>query len=490
MKKSFLQLLKKHQVSIILSGIMLIGVFFRFYNIPDKYGFDPDPTRDAIIAYYGSRNFEFPLIGAPSGIGDFSFGPWYYYQLILFSIVVPSMYAPWIYIGIFSLIFIYIMYKIGDLASGKFLGLLLAGFAAFSPAQVGPTSGLSNPNLVPFHAALAIYIFILFLKKEPNLWWAFLWGIVLGIGINNHFQVLLLLILPFVFFVVKKELRFRRGIVFLLGLGATFIPLLLFNLQTKWYMVHQFSSFLLNAGDTNYVPNSWRIYLFDFWPAFSSYVWGVPVELGILLAIFVGAATFYQVLTRKLSREYALMLCCFAVIFVVLRYYSGERQYYYHLFLHPFIFIFLGYALITLMKTTMGKVIGGVLIVSIGVSASIFNAERMKSRADNLEFRKQAQEITQQYPNKSLAIYHCKNLSEDLTKGLIVYLHPQNTLSDKPDEKIGVGSTECKTEHSEKKMVMVNLTRMNKQQLKENDWVLVTPKTVYDQTLWWWKDQK
>ena len=141
--------------------IVLVAVFFRFYNTPARYGFDFDPTRDALVSIYGAENLKFPLIGPQSGIAPFTFGPWYYYQIILSRIILPFDYAPWIYIGITSVISVIVMYLIGKKLENEKLGLLLALLMALSPAELGPITGLSNPNLVPITASLSLLLFIL-----------------------------------------------------------------------------------------------------------------------------------------------------------------------------------------------------------------------------------------------------------------------------------------------------------------------------------------
>ena len=113
---------KKIQLLLLIT-ILLLGVFFRFYNTPERYSMGDDSTRDAMVAIAGAQQLQFPLTGPFSSLGPFTFGPWYYYQLILFSLL-PLSYAPWIYMGITSLAFIFVIYKIGEELQGKYLDLL------------------------------------------------------------------------------------------------------------------------------------------------------------------------------------------------------------------------------------------------------------------------------------------------------------------------------------------------------------------------------
>ena len=62
--------------------ILIIGIFFRFYNTPMRYSLGDDSSRDAMVAFEDAKEFQLPLLGPFSSLGPFTFGPWYYYQLI------------------------------------------------------------------------------------------------------------------------------------------------------------------------------------------------------------------------------------------------------------------------------------------------------------------------------------------------------------------------------------------------------------------------
>src|ERR1035437_5678635 len=101
MKKIFNKCIKftrENKIVIFLFAIVLFGAFLRFFNYPARYGFDIDATRDAILTQYAAAHYLLPMIGPASALGSFNFGPWYYYQLILFQHLVPFAYAPWVYI--------------------------------------------------------------------------------------------------------------------------------------------------------------------------------------------------------------------------------------------------------------------------------------------------------------------------------------------------------------------------------------------------------
>jgi len=125
------------------------------------------------------REFQLPLTGSFSSLGPFTFGPWYYYILILSHFVIPSVWAPWIAVGLISisLIVIVIMYGIGKLLGNQWFGLILASLATFSPFQILSGAAMVQHSLVGPLTALALYLFLeIWLKKHSPLF-----GILKGI---------------------------------------------------------------------------------------------------------------------------------------------------------------------------------------------------------------------------------------------------------------------------------------------------------------------
>jgi len=130
----------------ILLGIILLGTFLRFYNYPYRYALGEETIRDAVIGIEGARQLQFPLTGSFSSLGPFTFGPWYAYQLIIFYLIFPSVYSPWIYLSIISVLYIFIIYKVGKILNGEFFGLVIAFLTAISPAQIISATHLTSHN--------------------------------------------------------------------------------------------------------------------------------------------------------------------------------------------------------------------------------------------------------------------------------------------------------------------------------------------------------
>lgn len=486
--------IKKHiSIEVIcLVLILCIAVFFRFYNTPNRYGFDGDPTRDALVIFEAAKEHVFPIIGVSSGIAPITFGPWYYYQLILFQIIFPFAFSPWAYIGITSVLVSFILYKTGELLGGKRFGLLLAFLAAISPAETGQTQGLSNPNLIPFYAALVLWLFIKLLKaKSCSVWLFFLWGFLLSVGMNVHYQMVGLCFLPLVYFIYRREQLFPRFGLFLLGFFIPWIPLLIFNMLYHWNTVAGLSFFFIHHH-TNYIPNSWKIYLGTFWLPFWSYVLGVNNILGLFTILFTIVAFVYVFIRKQLSQEYLLLVIAFLFNLIFFRYALAQRDYYYYLFLHGFIFIFFAFALWQLHRFAFGWVVAVVIMAPITIGMIQGDISRLATRQDQIMMRTQATELMQKFSNQDFALFICSEKQRTNAQGTDFFLNIHNRLSDAAKStQLGFIDTDCSAKALQHKRIkgatnLVNITGISNKQLTQEGWTKISPKTEYYHAFWWW----
>ncbi len=476
--------------TIFLICIIIASFYFRFYNTPNRYGFDPDPVRDALTIYQGATHFQFPLTGAMSGIAPFTFGPWYYYQLILFQILFPLNYAPWIFIGLSSVLAVFVMYKIGSSLENKWFGLMLALFMALSPSETGQTQGLSNPDLVPLYTTLIIWIFIMLMKKNTASWWLLIWGVVFGIGINIHYQIILLLPLFLFYLYFNSSHILKKSIHFFLGLGITFIPLLLFNLFTNWHTVRGVLYYVTIGRATTYIPNSWKIYLFSFWLPYLSYIFGLTNLNQIILFFLSIMGLVYASFIKKLHRIYLIFILTFILDFFILRYFLANRDYYYYLFLHPIIFILVGFALWQLRTFRFGKVAILFILFFIIIGMIPQDQQRLVSRVDNIGMSNQAEFLMNKFPNRPISIYACSNNRVvNLAEGIVFFLKNNHRLGMGEGTKIAIINNDCKTtlsgfakyeEYSEVELTN-DLALVNQKKL-----MLITPKEIYNANVSWW----
>jgi len=396
--------LKKQKLQFyIFLGILLLGIFLRFYNYPYRYSLGEETIRDAVIGIEGARELQFPLTGSFSSLGPFTFGPWYAYQLIIFYLIVPFVYSPWIYLSIISVLYIFIMYKIGKILGGDNFGLVLSFITAISPAQIISATHLTSHNNTNLFAVLAIWLFLIALSKNKSKCWNFLLGFVIGVGMNLHFQMGGLLVLPLALLIYKK--RFLNFIYSGLGIVISFIPMLVFELNNHWFTTRNIFFYLTEGKNAIYVPNRWLFYVRDFWPAFWSDALGVPVWFGSIIIVFFLISIVWVFYKKKLSKSLLLLIVAFLFNFILLRYYWGPRFFGYLNFLRPFVFIFTTFAIINLKykKAYIGLIlIPFIIFFSYPRTMSELNKDPYSMWVYN-----GVNELEKNYPNDKFSLYIC-----------------------------------------------------------------------------------
>jgi hypothetical protein len=471
---------------VLLLIILAIGALLRFWGYPLRYGFDIDATRDAILVQYAATHNIFPVVGAVSALGSFNFGPWYYYQLILFQTLIPFSYSSWIYISLISLVTIVIMWALGtELVSKKF-GLLLALLTALMPGQIIAGTGLSNPDLVLAFSALSLWLFIHTLKSKSFFWIPLLLGLSIGIGINCHYQMLYFAFLPF-FLIFRKSGRVKAIFLSFLGIFLTFIPLLYFNLTHHWQTVFGFLDYYVYGKNKIYVPNRWLLYLFDFWPTFWSFVFGLPALAGLFLMAASFLSSLILILKRKVSLAYVLIFAFFIFCFIMLRFFSGERVNYYLIFLHPFLILFTGIFLWQILRLCFGKIIFGVLLVIIVITGIRVDLAHTYPVSSHVKFANQEQFLEKYYPGKKFSFFACDGQYRDQVQAMVFLMSNKKLLGE--DVKIGFKDPHCfyppNTEGDKmlSRAGAVNLSAYSINDLKNYKWTLISPKYLYDSLL-------
>lgn len=493
-----IKFLKKQKLQFyILLGILILGAFLRFYNYPYRYSLGEETVRDAVIGIQGARDLQFPLTGSFSSLGPFTFGPWYAYQLIVFYLIVPFVYSPWIYLSIISVIYIFIMYKIGKIIGGNAFALVLSFLAAISPAQIISATHLTSHNNTNLFAALAIWVFLILINKNKSKWWNFLLGFIIGVGMNLHFQMGGLLSLPLIVFLYKR--KFTNFICSGLGVIVSFVPMLIFELNNHWFTTKNIFFYLTEGKNAIYVPNRWLFYVRDFWPSFWADALGVPVWFGnVVIILFIGSLIWLG-WKKKLSKNVLLLMGVFLINFVLLRYYWGPRFFGYLNFLRPFVFIFTAFAIINLKYK---KIYIGLILLPLIV---FFSYPRIVSELKLDPFSKRmhdgVRELTVKHPDKKFALYSCSKEYESSynasTFSILFLLELEDRFS---KDGLSVGLVyDC--EYPQKnsltfeeeinypmlsKIGIVDFSTASKSAILEAGWSPISFAQIYDSYARWW----
>lgn len=483
MKKIF-DFVKRNKFLLALLAIVLLGAILRFYNYPLRYGFDIDATRDVILTQYFASSHIFPLVGPISALGSFNFGPWYYYQLILFQSLVPLSYAPWIYVSLTSLLMVVVMYKIGEELLGKEYGLVLALLSTVAPGEIISGTGLSNPDLVSLFASLSLLLFILLIKNEKRIWLSLFLGIAIGIGINCHYQMIYFLVLP-VLLLFRKTGKIKVILLAYLGVFLTFIPLLYFNITHDWKTLTGLLDYYIFGKNKVYVPNRWLSYLGDFWPTFWGYMFGFNRLVGGLLMVLSLLVSLWVVIKKKINLSYSLMFLLFVFSFVLLRYFSGERVYYYLIFFHPFLILMTGVLLwqltrIKILFNKFGTIFLALIltvIIFFGINVDIVHTHSVDS---HLDFVNKANYLSEKYSGSKFSFYACDGQYRNVVQGMVFLMGQKNRLGD--GIKIGFEDKNCKypTEKVNKDAIgAINFSSFSDKELNSLGWKKISPSYIY-----------
>ena len=479
----------------IFLAILLLGAFLRFYNYPYRYSLGDETIRDAVIGIEGARELQFPLTGSFSSLGPFTFGPWYAYQLIVFCLIFPFVYSPWIYLSIISVFYIFIMYKIGKLIGGDIFALILSFLVAISPAQIISATHLTNPNNTNLFAALSIWIFLILLAKNKSKWWSLLFGFILGVGINLHFQMAGLLIFPLVLLIYKR--KWMNFVYSALGVIITFIPMLIFEMNNHWFTTRNIFYYLTVGKNAIYIPNRWLFYVRDFWPSFWSDALGVPIWFGGVIIILFSLLIVRFAYKKGLSRNLLLLIVAFLFNFILLRYYWGPRFFGYLNFLRPFVFIFTAFAIINLKYK---KAYVGLILLPLIL---FFSYPRIISELSpdyfNKVIRVEVNQLEQEYPNKKFTLYTCANKYkgsyDSLAFSILFFLELKNKITDNGirialendcafPKKIG---EEKKSEYRLlSKIGIRDFSSASNSAILEAGWKPLTFARIYNQYARWW----
>ncbi|MGI8420266.1 MAG: ArnT family glycosyltransferase [Candidatus Levyibacteriota bacterium] len=476
-----------------ITAIVLIAAVIRLFDFPHGYGFDPDATRDAIIAFEGASHPYFPLAGAFSSTGPFTFGPWYYLSLIMVEFLFKTPFAPWLLMTAATLITVVAMYDIGRLVESRALGYVLAGFAALAPSEFVASGSLSNLSPVTLFAALTLWSSTRILTTmRPGVWWYFVLGASLGLGINAHYQMAGLLIVPVLVWFFSSSRKVQTALAVMLGVFLTFIPLLIFNISHDWHTLRGVVE-MYASRDRIYVPNSWKIYLGTFWPSLIQFIFGTPILVSAALLLIVPAVLCFEAFRKLLPRTVWILAIVVFLNIIQLRYYWGERYFPYHYYLEPFLLFLVGYVVYRLASIMRYGVVFSLLIgLSIGFSMVVFDYNRDRSfiLAPDQTLHVVAA-LQANYPDNPIEVYKCDGDRGWIAEATTYVMQFEKKPKSGRPVKLGMIDAICSyplDQHGRKVVgtPFVDLSLASENALKQASWSAVTTEGVFKKSAKWY----
>ncbi|EKD52974.1 MAG: hypothetical protein ACD_61C00186G0011 [uncultured bacterium] len=372
MIKRISRFISANKGSVLIFLILMIGIIFRFWHYFDRLNFSVDQGRDALIGLEAIRLHTLPLLGPPSSSWGFNFGPLYYYVIILFTQLLPSIYSPWIGFTILSVLSVFLAFKIGTFTRNSRFGIILAFVTAASFGEIVNSTNLLNTSLVSFAVFLSFFGVSSYLKtqKYPYLLLA---GFAISMAFQSHLQsvpLLFLLISPFFLNKKKKYLsKIKSVLLALSGFVLGMLPMIVFEIQHNLAWTKSIIDYATFGQYRFYTPVRWLTDITVFWPErFGGVLWSIP-KTGIFVVVIAFLVIVYHLYKKNIDKISLFALAIFLLEIFSIRNYRGPRSPEYLIFTQFFIiYIFsLTVALLVEKKNRLLTFVAVILILLFGL---------------------------------------------------------------------------------------------------------------------------
>lgn len=363
---------KKHRFEIIfIIFLIAISAFLRLYRIDEYMTFLGDEGRDALVVKKILINHDFPLLGAPTSVGNMYNGPLYYYMMAL-SMAVWWMnpIAAAVMVALIGTAAAGLVYYLARVWFGKVAAIISATLYAISPVNIIYSRASWNPNPAPFFALLGI-IGLYKSYKSGNYLWLILTGGALAFAVQMHLLALILIPIYgaiwlyelFAKIKLKKQIKnFWTGFILAFILFLTLMsPLAIFDIKYNYQNWRAFQTFFF--GDRATTVNLNPLNTFErIVPIYSDnlinrYIAGENFWLMILISILVLIpiiAFVYNLITKKKFSWTFFTLSIWLVGGVMgLALYKQTVYDHYSSFLNPAIFLLFG-SIVNLINSISG----------------------------------------------------------------------------------------------------------------------------------------
>ena len=239
----------KHQHSIFLLLIILIGLFFRTYDLVNRLEFAHDGDLQAWIVKDIIVNKHIRLIGQLTSADGIFIGPFYYYLLIPFYLLTNmdpiGATIPIIIISILTIVSYYFVFA---KLFKKEIGLIIAFFQAILIPHVLTDRSVVPTVTTPLWSIWYFYSIILLSRGKfqalPLL------AILIALIWHVHIALLpSLLAIPVAFLVSKKFPNLKLIIISIISFLLVSIPFILFELKHHFSQSHSLiTNFTTNHG--------------------------------------------------------------------------------------------------------------------------------------------------------------------------------------------------------------------------------------------------
>lgn len=322
---NFRQWITKNKTWVILVLIILLGAYLRLSDFSNLTRFNADQVRDAKIVdamYEG----EFPLLGPKAGGTTFKLGPAFYYLEYVSGLIFgQTPEASTLIIPILATASIAVLFFLLQIYFSANISLIITFLYATSYYAIRYTRFGWNPNAIPFFlfAFLLTILKLIAAEKNKRLKWYVILGIIMGIAMQLH--TTLLILMPVVFLAAHLYIFFReKKFHFLNFLFAIFIililhaPFLAYDIQNNGKNLKSFFSGTTTKTEKNSALSENLLLGGDFFLQGNTYVisgqepekkWSRPIKLiasknTVEIMLFVLGIVFFTSGSYLLLKEF------------------------------------------------------------------------------------------------------------------------------------------------------------------------------------------
>ncbi len=477
--------------------IFFLGFMLRLPMLTNLF-IGGDNTRDVIISSVALERHELPLIGPFSSAGPFVTGPIYYWILMVGHILFPlGIYSLWAFFLVLSLVTLAGFTLVGYFLGGKRMSLITTLLGATSIITVNWSLNVSNPTLILITEIFLILFFILFFQKK-KLKYAFLTGIFLGLAMNMHYQAINLLIFaPFTLLVrgISVRNRLLGAVLFALGFIIPLVPLFYWDSHQGFANINNILDYFLIAQYRIYVPNSWKIFLFQDMSYFMGNVIGGSKIAGFIVMFSLGFAFLLGIFKRKIKLPIFILFIIYFGLFLMNRFYHGQRSEGYLLYFLPFVIILVSWGFNLLLEILAKNKIRYLVyfVIVLAVFGNLLILRKIyKVQVSNLEtFNTPIMDLQNRYPGEKFSLFDLKAKNGNLTFPLSLVMSDIGVQS--PDGiKVAVNCVpEVVCDDSEAVtriggLPVVNLSGVSDSEIKK-EYAEMNREAVYDDLIGWSK---
>lgn len=478
--------------------IVLITVFLRFYNYENRWGLAHDQAYSALLARYAIESGKIPLVGPFSSVGPFQTGGEWYWFVMLGTLLNPnSVVSPWVLLSISSTLFVVAMIFFGKELENRIFGLLVGFLAAVSTSQMAQSFNLTNQSIIGIFSLFSIWSAIRYIRLKKQKYLFFL-GLNISLAATIHLQGAALLALIPVTIIFSGMLNIREFLFLFSGLFIPTIPILLFDLKNNFVNTKNMIDYYLYGQykiSLDVLGRRWLTYISSFWPNSWAHVIGGNLITGNFIFFGLFIIFIYNLLNRKITKEWAVILLSFIIMFGYLRYLRTPLFDSYLIFLHPFILLLTGWLILGLYKK---KAFFGIVVFVVILMGSFSKDIREISFSGNyaaIEGTRRVKTLSEKFPNEKFSVYSYKYKWTDKNLALSLFLSAENKI-DENGRKIGivVATKEAEFDYSiieggKVGYQLIDLSSSTSGQLSESRWVRVNPEDIYQATQEWYYKQ-